>query len=161
MRFFFFFLRLYYFHQFVISSAFFVDAVFALEMRQTSIPACSEKRGTKRKLREVRLKEPALLTRRCETTHRYRREADVSHGNRPSPSYPLHPRKSQGCINNEGIGDPAESFHRKLPAAALSPARGISGAMDRDVSRDLRIRSSRGPAKERRYVCVWLNHGDR
>lgn len=88
--FFFFFLRLYYFHQFVISSAFFVGAVFALEMRQTSIPACSEKRDTKRKLREVRLKEPALLTRRCETTHRYRREADVSHGNRPSPSCPLH-----------------------------------------------------------------------
>lgn len=104
------------------------------------------KRGHKGSARSAIERTRSLSTRRCERTHRYRREADVSHGT--TPSLPCIWGRVKVVSITIGIGEIRPSFRRKLPAAALSPARGISGAMDRDVSRDLRIRSSPRPAKE-------------
>lgn len=89
-------------------------------MRQTFIPALAEKKGTQRGAIE---RASDLLTQRCETSHRYRREVDVSHGT--ALLYPCYPRKSQGCINNEGIGDPAVLSPQAAGGGSFGGARDI------------------------------------
>lgn len=80
------------------------------------------KRGHKGSARSAIERTRSLPTRRCERTHRYRREADVSYGT----FSPLHLRKSQGCINNDrDRGDPAELSPQAAGGGSFTGARDI------------------------------------